>query len=440
MIVLALLLNQAAAQNYFANLLPTLPEVVSARQLSLGFTSVGCGATAGALQTNPALAFQTKERFKVSASLGLASWSERRTYPILDSFGDYLADNTYVANSLVIPAYSTGFLVKPHRYVSLGMNWTVGYQGKFAYEEEVRGSVTGQYNRDPLVGYHRMQMENELKQLELGIAAKFNSMQLGVALLNQPALQNNEKWEVEVIKTDVRLAAATTTIYQKEAKVDPVLKTILGLSWQANPHLNLALVYRSPYIVESTKHAIVMLNDLTQQLPQAKVNSLSAVKALRQSYPALVRFSGTYLPVNIVPTKFIVELEFQPWSQFEQKVTLNPQANISTSDSVLYLTAFKLRDVLNWKVGIEHNLFSGIDFRVGFFSERSPLGNDLNRLWFTGGIGSQFGKLYLDFGGALATCEYKYPDLFIITSEQRLSYDTVHEFWWLARLNLHYEL
>jgi hypothetical protein len=439
-LVIMLQVGQVTAQNYFSNLLPTVPGVASARQLSLGFASGGCGATALALQVNPSLAFLAKERFKISTGFGFAHWNERRTYPILDSFGDYLADNTYVVNSTLVPAYNTGVLVKPHKYISLGINWVIGYQGKFVYEEEVRGSVTGQYNRDPLVGYHRLQMENKLQQLELGLATKLNNIQVGIALFKRPTLQNANKWEVEVLQADVRLAADTTTVYQQKAQVDPLFKTILGLSWRANPHLDLGLAYQLPYTVESTKPAIVMVNDLTQHLPQAKVNQLEAIKKLRQSYPALIRFSASYQPVNIIPTKFIVELEFQPWSQFKQKVTLNPNAYISASDSVLFTTAFKLRDVLNWKLGIEHNLFSGIDFRAGFFSERSPLGNELNRIWFTGGLGSRFGKLYLDFGAALATCEYKYPDLFIIPSEQRLSYDTVHEFWWLAQLNLHYEL
>lgn len=436
---LMLNLSQAQAQSYFGTLAPTLPSASTTRQVSLGFNSRGASGTATALVSNPALCFLDKSRVNFSANLTALNWSERRTYPILDSFGDYLTDNTYVINSVFYPAYSFGLVIKPIKWLSLATSWETGYQGKFNYEEEVRGSVTGQYNRDPLVGYHRIQLENRLNQLSLGGAVKIGAFKLGGALLYSPAIENREKWEVEVIKQDIRLAADSTTTFLTDSKVQANYTGVLGFDQQVTPRLSVGLSFIFPYQRKSSGHVLVMVQDSTKQLPEIRVDQLSKIKEIRQDFVPQLKVSCAYRPVNIVPTSLMAEINYEPWSQFSQKVIPN-DGQFTQADSLLYATPFKMRDIVNFRLGVEHELFTGITFRLGFFYDISPLDKDLNRTWFSGGIGSQIGKLLLDFGGTFTTCEYKYPDLFPIKSEKRLSADTVHESFFLFKINLQYSL
>lgn len=435
-----LIVDMLCAQGFFMRLVPTTPNGVDARQISLGFCSPGTQSRASAIPINPALASIERGRLQVTTSWGLTGWSERRTYPILDSFGDYLADNTYVANASLYPVGNLGLLIKPITSLTLGLDLVTGYQAEFSYEEEVRGSVTGQYNRDPLVGYHRLQLEEKIQQLSLGAVYKWRSLRLGVGWSFQPEIENRERWEIEVIKPDVRLAADTTTTYEAKTRTASHFKTLLGGAWQVNPRLLLTFAWHTPYNIEIERPTLIMVSDPSQALPQLKLNSTKTVRAIKQHHPANYQLSLTYTPVNIIPTKFIIEADYRPWSRFKQEVSFRAGAYVAGSDSALYANPIEMKDVVQWKIGVEHNLFSGLDLRVGFCNDPNPLSSDLNRVWFTAGIGSQFGQLAIDCGAAVATSEYKYPDLFIIPSEQRLSYDTVHEFWWLCKLSLHYAL
>ena len=90
----------------------------------------------------------------------------------------------------------------------------------FRYEEEIRGSLYGQYNRDPLAGYHRITSTGNNTAISMGGSFQlFKSLRLGTAFqINLPGQYENI-YEIDVIRESYNLASDHTISYQTNPDV-----------------------------------------------------------------------------------------------------------------------------------------------------------------------------------------------------------------------------
>ena len=128
----------------------------TARSLALGGNSLSLEQNPVAGLNNPATLFQKGKALQLYSNLNLASLIERRSFPVQDSFGDYLAENDYVSNRF---SKMEGDLAL--YYSQEGFSATVGWYSlenfNYDYQEEIRSDLgSGAYNRDPLAGYHKV--------------------------------------------------------------------------------------------------------------------------------------------------------------------------------------------------------------------------------------------------------------------------------------------
>ncbi|MCK4813610.1 MAG: hypothetical protein KAT14_06700, partial [Candidatus Marinimicrobia bacterium] len=128
----------------------------SGRSLSLGGNALALEQNPVAGLHNPAALFERSNALVLYTNLNIASFIERRGFPVQDSFGDYLAENDYVSNrfqklegDLALYYSQEGF--------SASAGWYTMENFSYDYQEEIRSDLgSGAYIRDPLAGYHKI--------------------------------------------------------------------------------------------------------------------------------------------------------------------------------------------------------------------------------------------------------------------------------------------
>lgn len=436
-LIVVLISNCLWAQRFFGSLYPTLPEISSARQLALGFSSWGSAGQPSAVKSNPALIGLSEYKLVLIADGGGKFGDEKRSFPVQDSFGDFLADNIYVINKSALYSFDAGLLYRLNARLSLAADYSRCRPYDYSYNEEVRGSVYGYYNRDPLVGYHRMSSGSLVNQYSLGIAFSiFKQLQLGAALQYRHFSDTEELYEVEVLRQSDNLISDQTISYQYAVELEPLWNVQAGVLIQATKHLQLAFAFRPGQVCKYRDKLFHWLNDTTALLPDLRADTTHSVTAADYRFPQNFSIGLCYRPQNIVPTSFFIEAQYENWEDFEIDYQFEDEAspefeNILSRD-------FRFENVWKIHVGIEHTFFTGVPFRMGFFHDPSPIHASLNRNWISAGTGYRWDRLHLDVSMAFTKGEYRYPDLFPIPGEVRVEHDTVREVFILGRLSLTY--
>jgi len=416
-----------------------LPAVGDARQIAVGFSSWGNAGKATGLFTNPALLGLTAAKLTVYGGLNGYFDKEKRSFPVQDSFGDFLADNTYVVNNNWFPGFYAGINYRLFSRLSLALAYRQSVNRDFSYEEEVRGAVFGQYNRDPLVGYHSISSAGTNSLLSFGGSFHLlKPLHVGAALeLNLPG-EYEDLYEIEVIEASDNLAADHSISYRSEPEFSGGISAILGLTLDVSKHLSIMASYKI-HGEESVENGLIfLLNDSTNLLPVFAVDSTSEVKKANYSQPAELRIGLKYQPENIIKTSFYLEAVYQPWSAFDVEYEYRDAAFDASFPEQLFKSAFSFRDVWKIHIGVEHIFFSGVPFRFGFYHDPNPIDAGMDRNWFTAGTGYQWDKIKLDLSTAFSNSSYNYPDLFPIEGEERAEQDAVREMYLFGTLTLSY--
>ena len=101
---------------------------------------------------------------------------------------------------------------------------------RYKYSEEIRASLgPGVYNRDPVVGYHLVNIDGMIQSLRLSIATKFgNRVKLGMSFesLYDDAL--SYEYGVNVIDKDDALASDSTKILNHSLTINNVVRPAFG--------------------------------------------------------------------------------------------------------------------------------------------------------------------------------------------------------------------
>ncbi len=431
--IILIISSQGFSQSYFSPMVGDLPASSESRQLALGLSGWGTAGSSTALVTNPALLGLNSVKVSVFAGINGFSVKEKRSFPVQDSFGDFLADNSYVVNNNWFPEFQFGVNYQLFSRLNLALLYQQKYERDFIYEEEIRGSVFGQYNRDPLVGYHRIQYTGSDANISAGASFKlFGTVWLGAGITSIIPGKYTELYEIIVKQESINLASDTTVSYSTEPEISSRIVPNIGVVADVGKYLELSAAYRFASETKQKNILIYPYFDEEEALPHYSVDATGQYASFTRDYPGELRLGLALKAQNIIPTQIFFEFVNQNWTDLEYRFV--------SPDGTKSKDMFDFRNIWKISVGVEHVFFSGIPFRVGFFHDPNPIDAGMDRNWFTAGTGYQWDKLTLEISGAFANTEYQYSDLFIpISNEERVDFDTVREGYLVGMLTLKYD-
>lgn len=416
LVSLLLIGSFAQAQTFFSNVLLESISYSNARAHALGGVAMAEWGHPSAVTSNPALGGGM-----TGFTFGLTSKGihlrERRSFPVQDTFGDFLTDNDYVHNRYWI--LDGGFVAG---YGQKSWSVMVGYNPvnnlNYTYKEEIR-TATYDYNRDPLVGYHNVSFSGMVNGLSVGGAwnpqqAKW--LNLGVSATKLMGKNIERGFGVTVLdRPDDRLASDTTTFSLIESDfqggVDIRLGTVISLSDRHAFHL----AYTFSGDEEFEYPGVIALMDTTLMMPAYHVDHSVHKQTVKR--PNTLSMGYRYIPENILKTEIFVQTDLTFWNdlrfeyQGEDTTTFNPDWDNTWA----------------FKTGVEHVFSSGIPIRLGWSYTKSPIRNELHQSKIHFGTGYHIERLILDLNVSWYESIYHYNDLFPIEGEVRVSRDKVRE-------------
>ena len=431
----------ATAQSYFSPIVDDVPEGIFARQTALGFSQWGGAGSSASLLSNPALLAETDAKHaNFDGNIFSLSTSEKRSFPVVDSFGDFLADNVYVVSKGMYPSATAGLNVRLFNRLFLACRIDQSHARHVDYDEEVRGAaVSGTYNRDPLVGYNRIYNVGNLKNIAFGAAiCPLKNLTIGgsAQLIGFSNIQ--DKYEIEVTLKSSYLSSDGTVTYKNDVEAESAFRGVIGANYELFNRLNVSLAYQTPYKIEYKSQTMGFFENPNDALDSLFVDSLGVLTKSEYRYPQQIRLGFAFKPTNVVPTEVFFDLIYENWKSFDVKTTVAASANPADIPSDLIDRKFNMKNVWKVKFGVEHQLFSGVPLRFGYFYDPSPMDESLNRNWFTAGTGFKFGKMTVDVSGAFTNGEYRAYDLFPISAEKRITKDAVRETYLMGQVSVQY--
>mgnify|MGYP003302839650 FL=1 len=407
-------INLILGQGYFSTFFPVNNFSMDARAMAMG------GADFGSVQ-NPAFGSFGKP-FYVSFDISRRSYTEKRSFPVIDMFDDVVTQNVYVLNRPAFSSVSWAFGNDLTKYFKLPFSLSISgapfWDMRYEYSEEVRASLgPGVYNRDPVVGYHLVNIEGMIQSLKIGLAAKIGSkVRIGLSL--ESLYENSLSYEsgVNVIDQDDALAADTTMIHNISLSIDGVVRPSLGSIIDLKKHLSLGLSYKpSADIVFQTGGLLPIVNEKTQ-LPGISFSDSTSRYTI--SLPQDLALSMSARLDN--PTKTIVtgRLSYLDWENHDTQ-TVN-HASIDTVN-------FKYQSTIGLSFGVEHWILNKTPFRFGFIYSESPLGSEFEITKVSIGSGWVYNNISVDVAAIFGSIEYMYTDLFVPEGQSTSALERVNE-------------
>lgn len=407
-LALLLLVVGIPAQTYFNVLFPVSTEMISTRSLGMGMAGVATSTGIGNIWSNPALLNPGSSRGVATFGGSLERLEEQRSFPVFDMFDDVVADNIYVSNRNWYNNINAGILLNLPLRLRAGLARTTFWDFKYDYLEEVRGSLpSGNYNRDPLVGYHKTHREGYISTTSLGLAfspLSILDMGLGLHLLAGNNLLDQTGIEVyDDNNPDEALAAFADTLYISELELDgnPMIVTG-GLAIQPLQRLKIGINYRSAVELKIDGYSRVPVIMEKTNLPGYE--GLDSTGLLVINLPATFTIGLETKLSNPIATRAMVEFHYTNWSDYS--IGYDRLVNNETSLPHKYKSTREIR------AGVEHVLLNKLPFRFGFVYSESPLGQEFELTRITIGGSHDFGPAVLDVAAVFGTVGYRYEDIF----------------------------
>ncbi len=382
-----------------------------------------CGGNYAADRGNPLLGLmnpvllssENGGRIRFSAQLNGLQTRESRTFPVLDSFDSFLADNIYVQNHTFRAAYDMGLRCSWNQF-SFAVASVSRYDLNYSYAEEVRGSLYSVYNRDPLIGIHEVEFTGSIRALNIAVSADVNNrLGLGCSWSALTAANLSEGYGVTVLGAPSgALASDTTTFFPSTYTMDPAGEFIAGLRFTPVKRLDILASARFTGSLDFSGVQVLPSRDAGTGLPAYNPVADSLATAMNIQLPAQYSLGLVYRPANILPTELYLQTEYRAGDGFENSAA-------DTSSRV------PLSSHWSFHAGVHHEFFTGVPFRVGFSYLPSAVSSSLNRSILSFGSGFHNEMAALDFSVSFTEFQYAYPDLFPIKGEVRNSLDTVKE-------------
>ena len=407
-------LNLVLGQEYFSTFFPVNNFPMGARSMAMGGSRLGS-------VSNPAVGSFGKPLY-FSFDISRRSYTEKRSFPVIDMFDDVVTQNVYVLNRPAVSSFSwtvgndfTKYFKLP---ISISVSGSPFWDMRYDYSEEVRASLgPGVYNRDPVVGYHLINVEGMIQALRLGIAAKVGS-KVRVGLSLESLYENDLAYEsgVHVIDQDDALAGDTTRMHNISLSIDQVMRPSLGSIIDLKKHLSLGLSFKpSADIIFQTGGLVPTVNEKTQ-LPGLSFSDSTSRYTV--SLPQELNFSMSARLNN--PTKTIVTggFTYLDWENHD----------IQTVNHALVDTVnFKYQSTIGISFGVEHWILNKTPFRFGFIYSESPLGSEFEITKVSIGSGWVYDNISVDVAAIFGSVEYMYNDLFVPQGQSSSALERVNE-------------
>jgi len=429
--LLLLLLSAVQPQSYFRGTVGNFTPSITARSLAMGHTGVAADNGISNLWTNPALLRQ-ETLFSAEIAYLSTKVEEKRSFPVIDMFDDRVTDNIYNINRNRYSNTAFVILMKPTTLpLSLAFGKSPFMDFRYDYEEEVRASLSSShYNRDPLVGYHRISRDGRLWMQSGGASLNLGMLSTGITIsyLQEEAISNERS--VIVIEQDNALASDTTLILSGDPKLEnPTPMVTVGVALDLTNRFRIGASFRSQVEFDLLSSLEIPIADEETLLPSFAWQD--SIVDLSFSVPEVISVGINYRPKNPIPAQISAEVRYTDWSEF----------SITYSDSINESIKFpvNLRECFDFRVGLEHLVLSKIPFRFGFVYSQSPYGEEFDRTLFTAGTGFPIGdKLTIDVSVEFSMGQYSYPDLFPAVGSVAGDLETVRESHSGFALNMRY--
>jgi long-subunit fatty acid transport protein len=403
----------------------------SARSLSLGGNALALESHPMAGLHNPASMYSRDDRFTVYANLNIAAFTERRSFPVQDSWGDYIAENDYVSNrfskldgDIAIHYAREGFTV--------AAGWYTLENFAYDYREEIRSDLgSGAYNRDPLAGLHLVHFSGTAQGLNVALAHDIGErFALGYSFTQVYGSNIEEGFGVIPILNDNKLSSTDTTYFPISPQGYRGNIVNLGLNMNVTDRLQAGFHMNMRGLYSMNGSSMITEMDSSLMLPAYRVDKGSLYNVLIDR-PNTYSLALRYIPANELKTTLYAQVDLTGWKSFAA-------AYFDSADSLVSL--FQPEYEAGWTIraGLEHVFFTGMPVRFGFVFEQSPMNNEMDRSVIHLGSGWVSERVTLDVGVALYQNMYRYDDLFPVEGELRAVRDKVKESSVRTHLSLSY--
>ena len=337
-------------------------------------------------------------------------------------FDDVVTQNVYVLNRPSFGSISWKINSDITKYVKLPLSLSLSgspfWDMRYEYSEEIRASLgPGVYNRDPVVGYHLLNISGMIESFRFGLATKIGGkMKFGLAF--ESLYDNDISYQlgVNVLDQDDALASDTTMIHNYNLSIDRVVRPSLGFVLNVRHNLELGLsIVSSSKVKFNTGGLVPMVNEKTQ-LPGFDFSD--STSSYTVSLPQQIGISLVAHLDN--PTKTIVSggINFLDWQNHDSQVIKHTM--IDTVD-------FKYQSTVGISFGVEHWILNKTPFRFGFIYSESPLGDEFEITNVSIGSGWVYDNLSIDIAAIFGSVEYMYTDLFTSQGQTASDLERVNE-------------
>jgi hypothetical protein len=407
-------LNLVLGQEYFSTFFPVNNFPMGARSMAMGGSRLGS-------VSNPAVGSFGKPLY-FSFDISRRSYTEKRSFPVIDMFDDVVTQNVYVLNRPAFSSFSwtlgndfTKYFKLP---ISISVSGSPFWDMRYDYSEEVRASLgPGVYNRDPVVGYHLINVDGMIQVLRLGLAAKVGS-KVRVGLSLESLYENDLSYEsgVHVIDQDDALAGDTTMMHNISLSIDQVMRPSLGSIIDLKKHLSLGLSFKpSADIIFQTGGLVPTVNEKTQ-LPGLSFSDSTSRYTV--SLPQELNFSMSARLDNPTKTTVTGGFTYLDWENHDTQTV-----NHTLVDTV----NFKYQSTIGISFGVEHWILNKTPFRFGFIYSESPFGSEFEITKVSIGSGWVYDNISVDVAAIFGSVEYMYNDLFVPQGQSSSALERVNE-------------
>ena len=407
-------INVILGQEYFSTFLPVNNYSMDARSMAMG------GVSPRSVQDPVFNAFGNP--FYISFDVSRRSYTEKRSFPVIDMFEDVVTNNVYVLNRPAFTNVSWTLASDFEKYltlpISISLSGSPFWDMRYEYSEEIRASLgPGVYNRDPVVGYHLVNIGGMIQSLRLAIATKIgNRVKLGMSF--ESLYDDNLSYEygVNVIDQDDALAGDSTMILNHSLSIDNVVRSSFGAVIDLKKNMSIGLSLRPSIDIEFQTGGIVPTVNERTQLPGLSFSDSTSNYSI--SLPQEIWLSMSAQLDN--PTKTIVTggFTYLNWEDHDLQIV-----NHSLVDTVDYM----YQSVFGVSFGVEHWILNKTPFRFGFVYSESPLGSEFEITKVSIGSGWVYDNISIDVAAIFGSIEYMYTDLFVPLSQESSVLERVNE-------------
>ena len=366
-VFISLALNLGAwsvADYYLGNTVPPF----SARIMGMGNTGVFDQRSPLSVYINPANINLMSSNYGFTADGLFTRNDDNRSFPLYNSFDNYIDDATYSSNIKLYDDYGFGgfagrnFGNKFRGGLSLQYVPAVNFKG--TYEEQVRNNRNSDDDGYPeIIARNAIDNTGRINALGISLAGGYNlkeQMKINLGLTfssmnGSSTYQKSIKWsewamQQSINNTNLRKNVLPDSIYTNDSDYSGSQWKI-GTGFQVNERLGFGIAYTFKSELDRDNSIKSFYGPDTTMVIPAGVNNLQPVVSSskfsdKYIMPSRLRMGFNLQPRNIMRTYFNAEVEYTRWKDISNKFD----------------------DSWDLHVGVEHQVNNRIPLRLGFQS------------------------------------------------------------------------